>query len=315
MKRVLVTGGAGFIGSNFVIKSLKERTDLEITVLDALTYAGNLENLKPVESRIKFVHGDIRDKNLVEKLIPGQDLIVHFAAESHNDNSLLNPSIFIESNVVGTTNLLQAASKNSVRFHHISTDEVYGDLALGSGEKFTEESPYKPSSPYSASKAASDLLVLAWVRSFGLRATISNCSNNYGPNQNWEKFIPNSIKHLVLGKKPPLYGNGRNVRDWIHVDDHTAGVWAVIEKGQIGETYLLGANNERSNIEVLEAILREFEMEEAYFEFVEDRKGHDLRYAINASKVMSELGWNPVHTNFETNIKELVKIYSPLVTK
>ncbi len=312
MKKVLVTGGAGFIGSNFVLKSVKDRPEIAITVLDSLTYAGNLENLSSVKDTITFIHGDIRDVATVEKAVQGQDLIVHFAAESHNDNSLKNPGIFVETNVVGTANLITAAVKYNVRFHHISTDEVYGDLPLDSKKKFTEDTPYNPSSPYSASKAASDMLVRAWVRSFGLKATITNCSNNYGPNQHSEKFIPTIIRHLAAGRKPPIYGNGTNVRDWIHVDDHTEGVWSVVNKGVIGETYLLGANNERSNKQVLAAVLHQFGLAEDFFEYVADRKGHDLRYAIDASKAREELGWNPSNTNFDQNIKELVKLYSKL---
>ena len=309
MKKVLVTGGAGFIGSNFVNKSLRDRPDLEITVLDALTYAGKLSNLDPVKEQITFIQGDIRDANLVSKVVAGQDLIVHFAAESHNDNSLKNPILFVETNVVGTANLVVAAAKKDIRFHHISTDEVYGDLPLGSTEKFTEETPYNPSSPYSASKAASDMLVRSWVRSFGLSATITNCSNNYGPNQHSEKLIPNTISHVLAGKKPPVYGNGKNVRDWIHVDDHTDGVWAAIERGAIGETYLLGANNERSNLEVVSRILVELGKEQDWFEFVEDRPGHDLRYAIDSSRAQTELGWIRVATDFEANIREIVELY------
>jgi dTDP-glucose 4,6-dehydratase len=309
MKKVLVTGGAGFIGSNFVVKSLRDRPELDITVLDSLTYAGNLENLAEVQDSITFIHGDIRDVASVEQAVQGQDLIVHFAAESHNDNSLKNPGLFVETNVVGTANLITAAVKYNVRFHHISTDEVYGDLPLDSKEKFTEETPYNPSSPYSASKAASDMLVRAWVRSFGLRATITNCSNNYGANQHSEKFIPTIIRHLTAGQRPPIYGDGTNVRDWIHVDDHTDGVWAVVNKGLIGETYLLGANNERSNKQVLTAILHQFGLAEDFFEYVADRQGHDLRYAIDASKARERLGWDPSYTHFDQNIQELVKLY------
>ena len=306
MKRVLVTGGAGFIGSNFVVKSLQDKPDLEITVLDALTYAGKRTNLDPVLDKIRFVEGNIQDPALVDQILEGQDLIVHFAAESHNDNSLLNPQLFVNTNVLGTSNLITAAVKHDVRFHHISTDEVYGDLPLESTDKFTEDTPYNPSSPYSSSKAASDMLVRAWVRSFGLRATITNCSNNYGPNQHSEKLIPNTISHILAGKKPPVYGNGKNVRDWIHVDDHTDGVWAAIERGSIGETYLLGANNERSNLDVVRQILVELSKDPDWIEFVEDRPGHDLRYAINASKAKRELGWQAKHTEFIGNISEIV---------
>jgi dTDP-glucose 4,6-dehydratase len=306
MKRVLVTGGAGFIGSNFVAKSLKDYPDLEITVLDALTYAGDVSNLAPVMQKIKFVEGNILDSGLVDRLFAEQDLVVHFAAESHNDNSLKNPMLFVETNVLGTANLLSAAVKQDVRFHHISTDEVYGDLPLDSKDKFTEDTPYNPSSPYSSSKAASDMLVRAWVRSFGLQATITNCSNNYGPNQHSEKLIPNTISHVLAGKKPPVYGNGKNVRDWIHVDDHTDGVWAAIERGKIGETYLLGANNERSNLEVVRQVLTELGKEPDWFEFVEDRPGHDWRYAIDASRASRELGWQAKRTEFIGNISEIV---------
>jgi len=310
MKRVLVTGAAGFIGSNFVVKSLKDKPGLDITVLDSLTYAGSLTNLSSVQDAITFIQGDIRDGATVDKAVQCQDLIVHFAAESHNDNSLKSPALFVETNVVGTGNLISAAVKYDVRFHHISTDEVYGDLPLDSMEKFTEDTPYNPSSPYSASKAASDMLVRAWVKSFGLRATITNCSNNYGPNQHAEKFIPTIIRHLAAGKKPPIYGDGTNVRDWIHVDDHTDGVWSAINKGVNGETYLLGANNERSNKQVLAAVLHQFGLAEDFFEYVADRRGHDIRYAIDASKARTELRWNPSYTNFDQNIKELVKLYS-----
>ncbi len=308
MKKVLVTGGAGFIGSNFVVKSLNDNPELDITILDSLTYAGNLKNLASVKDAITFIQGDIRDAASVEQAVQGQDLIVHFAAESHNDNSLKNPGLFVETNVVGTANLISAAVKYDVRFHHISTDEVYGDLPLDSNEKFTEETPYNPSSPYSASKAASDLLVRAWVRSFGLRATITNCSNNYGSNQHLEKLIPSTIAHIQSGKKPLLYGDGLNVRDWIHVDDHTDGVWAAIDRGTIGETYLLGANNERSNREVVSQLLVEFDKDPAGFQFVMDRPGHDRRYAIDASKAMSQLSWVPSKTNFKQNLREIVAI-------
>jgi dTDP-glucose 4,6-dehydratase len=306
MKKVLVTGGAGFIGSNFVVKTLKDRPALEITVLDSLTYAGTLENLAEVKDSIRFIHGDIRDAAAVDEAVEGQDLIVHFAAESHNDNSLKSPGLFVETNVLGTANLISAAVKYDVRFHHISTDEVYGDLPLESNKKFTEETSYNPSSPYSASKAASDMLVRAWVRSFGLRATITNCSNNYGPNQHHEKLIPNTIKQILEGKKPPVYGNGENIRDWIHVDDHTDGVWAAIERGKVGETYLLGANNERSNLEVVCQILVQLGKAPDWIEFVKDRPGHDLRYAIDASRAKRELGWHSKRTEFLGNISEIV---------
>jgi len=309
VNRVLVTGAAGFIGSNFVIKSLRERPDLNFVVLDALTYAGQQENLSSVLAGIEFIHGTICNPDLVNELVKRSDLVVHFAAESHNDNSLKNPGLFVETNITGTYNLIQAAAKHQVRYHHISTDEVYGDLPLDSAERFTEDSVYRPSSPYSASKAASDLLVRAWVRSFDLAATISNCSNNFGPNQHLEKFVPNTINHLIQGKKPPVYGTGLNIRDWIHVDDHIAGVWAAIENGKIGETYLLGANCERSNLEVVQALLKVFDLSDDYFDFVPDRKGHDLRYAINPAKANQELTWSARRVDFEKELTELVDIY------
>jgi dTDP-glucose 4,6-dehydratase len=268
-----------------------------------------MENLEGLEGRCAFVEGNILNSELVDTLVSQSDVVVHFAAESHNDNSLKNPILFVETNVVGTANLVSAAVKQGVRFHHVSTDEVYGDLPLGSTEKFTEQTPYSPSSPYSASKAASDMLVRAWVRSFGLRATITNCSNNYGPNQHSEKLIPNTISYILAGKKPPVYGNGKNVRDWIHVDDHTDGVWAAIERGEIGETYLLGATNERSNLEVVRQILGELDKDLDWFEFVDDRPGHDLRYAIDSTRAKTELGWLPVATDFEPNIREIVELY------
>lgn len=289
--KVLVTGGAGFIGSNFVTRSISTRSDIEITVLDALTYAGDERNLEEVSSQIEFVHGDIRDAHIVDSLVADSDLVVHFAAESHNDNSLKSPQVFIDTNVMGTFNLVQAAAKNETRFHHISTDEVFGDLALDSTEKFTRDSPYRPSSPYSASKAASDHLVRAWSRSFGLRATISNCSNNFGLHQHPEKLIPKVIDALLQGKRPQIYGTGLNVRDWIHVDDHTDGIWAVLDSGIIGQTYLLGANQELSNLEVVEIIASALGKEGTEVELISDRPGHDRRYAIDTSNVFEELGW------------------------
>lgn len=307
--KILVTGGAGFIGSNFVHRTLSTRPETEIVVLDALTYAGRISNLQDLKDQIEFVHGNILEDELVNKLVSEVDLVVHFAAESHNDNSLANPRPFVETNIVGTFNILQACVKYDVRLHHISTDEVFGDLELDDSSKFTTDTPYNPSSPYSATKASSDLLVRAWVRSFGLKATISNCSNNYGPRQHQEKFIPRTILLSANGIKPKVYGNGSNVRDWIHVDDHNDGVWAVIDKGQIGETYLLGANGERSNLQVVKAILNELRLPEDFIEFVDDRPGHDMRYAVDGSKTTAELGWKPRFESFEHGISEIVKHY------
>ena len=245
--QILVTGGAGFIGSNFVHLTLAQRPDAQITVLDALTYAGTKASLDGVLDKITFVEGDIADAELVDRLVGEADLVVHFAAESHNDNSLANPWPFVQTNLIGTYTLLEAVRKHNVRYHHVSTDEVYGDLELDDPERFSESTPYNPSSPYSSTKAGSDLLVRAWVRSFGVQATISNCSNNYGPRQHVEKFIPRQITNVIDGVRPKLYGAGLNVRDWIHVDDHNTGVWAIIDRGQIGETYLIGADGEVNN--------------------------------------------------------------------
>lgn len=307
--KVLVTGGAGFIGSNFVRRTLETRADVEITVLDALTYAGRMSNLAGLDGKYKFVQGDICDSALVDSLVSKTDVVVHFAAESHNDNSLKSPKPFIETNIIGTFELIQACVKHDVRYHHISTDEVFGDLPLGTPEKFTRETPYNPSSPYSASKASSDHLVRSWARSFGLKATISNCSNNYGPYQHEEKFIPRTILLLASGIKPKIYGNGENVRDWIHVDDHNDGVWAVLDRGELGETYLLGADNQRSNLQVVAAILEAMGKPADFIEHVTDRPGHDLRYAIDASATISELGWSPKLNSFEEKLSEVIDFY------
>jgi dTDP-glucose 4,6-dehydratase len=308
--KVVVTGGAGFIGSNFVRRTLATRPDVKITVLDSLTYAGRLSNLEGLEGKYEFVQGDICNPEIVESVVSRADVVVHFAAESHNDNSLKSPRPFIETNVFGTFELIQACVKHNVRMHHVSTDEVFGDLALEGADKFTRDTPYNPSSPYSASKASSDHLVRAWVRSFGLKATISNCSNNFGPYQHEEKLIPRMIGLINSGAKPELYGNGANVRDWIHVDDHNDGVWAVIDKGVIGQTYLLGADNQRSNLQVVQALLDVMGKPKDWIEFIRDRPGHDLRYAIDASATEAELGWKPKHGNFEEKLAETVRFYS-----
>lgn len=308
--RLLVTGGAGFIGSNFVIRTRLIRPDVQITVLDSLTYAGNLENLASVLNEIKFARGSITDNAQVEKLVSESDVVVHFAAESHNDNSLRNPNIFFETNVMGTLNIANACVKFDVRLHHISTDEVFGDLPLNSLEEFTLEAPYNPSSPYSASKASSDHIIRSWVRSFGLRATISNCSNNYGPNQHWEKLIPFTIKTVLEGGRPKVYGNGLNVRDWIHVDDHTDGIWRAVEGGEIGETYLFGARNQLSNLMVVSSILNQMGRDKSEFELVSDRPGHDLRYAIDPSYAEQSLNWHPQHSSLIAALPGLVSFYS-----
>lgn len=306
--RVLVTGGAGFIGANFVHQTVRERPDATVTVLDALTYAGHAGSIAGLE-RVELVVGDVADAELVDRLVARHDLVVHFAAESHNDNSLRDPSPFVRTNVVGTFTLLEAVRRHGVRYHHVSTDEVYGDLELDDPAKFTPETPYNPSSPYSATKASSDLLVRAWVRSFGVQATISNCSNNYGPYQHVEKFIPRQITNLVDGVRPRLYGAGRNVRDWIHVDDHNSAVWTIIERGRIGETYLIGADGELSNLEVVQMILAEFGLAPDDFDHVTDRAGHDLRYAIDATRLRDELGWTPRYTSFADGLHATVEWY------
>lgn len=311
--RILVTGGAGFIGSNFVRRTLKIRPEVQVTVLDSLTYAGRIDNLKGLDGQFDFVNGDIRNAALVDSLVSGVDAIVHFAAESHNDNSFHSPKPFIETNIIGTFELIQACVRHNVRFHHISTDEVFGDLPLEGMEKFNRDTPYNPSSPYSSSKASSDLLVRAWTRSFGLQATISNCSNNYGPFQHEEKFIPRTILLAAAGLKPKVYGDGLNVRDWIHVDDHNDGVWAILDHGEIGQTYLLGANGERNNLQVVRAVLKSLGLPEDFIEFVKDRPGHDLRYAIDASATVSELGWEPSIPTFEDGLPGVIDHYVGLV--
>ena len=310
---LIVTGGAGFVGSNFV-HYVVTHTDYSVTVLDALTYAGNEANLEGLpEDRVHLVVGDVADREatraLVESLDPETDAVVHFAAESHNDRSLSDPAVFVRSNIVGTFALLEAVREFGVRLHHVSTDEVYGDLPLEVERRFTEDSPYRPSSPYSATKASSDLLVRAWTRSFGVRSTISICSNNYGPRQHVEKFIPRQITNLLDGVRPRLFGDGANVRDWIHVDDHSSAVLAILERGRIGETYLVGAKCERSNREVARVILEAFGRDGDDIDFVADRPGHDVRYALDARRLEDELGWRPRHRDFDAGIRETIEWY------
>ncbi|MGV8970442.1 MAG: dTDP-glucose 4,6-dehydratase [Microbacteriaceae bacterium] len=307
--KILVTGGAGFIGSNFVHYVLAT-TDHEVTVLDKLTYAGNRASLDglPAE-RFTFVHGDICDAALVDSLFASHDAVVHYAAESHNDNSLDDPRPFLDTNIVGTFTLLEAARKHGTRYHHISTDEVYGDLELDDPSRFTEETPYNPSSPYSATKAGSDLLVRAWVRSFGVKATISNCSNNYGPYQHVEKFIPRQITNVLRGDRPKLYGSGENVRDWIHANDHSSAVLRILDAGAIGETYLIGADGEHNNKFVVELILSQLGQPADAYDLVGDRPGHDLRYAIDYTKLRTELGWTPEYSDFEAGLAATIQWY------
>ncbi|NLL33596.1 dTDP-glucose 4,6-dehydratase [Enterococcus cecorum] len=319
MKKIIVTGGAGFIGSNFVHYVVNNHPEVHVTVLDKLTYAGNKANLAGLpEDRVQLVVGDIADAKLVDELVKDTDAVVHYAAESHNDNSLKDPFPFVQTNLIGTYTLIEACRKHNVRFHHVSTDEVYGDLPLredlpghgeGEGEKFTDKTPYNPSSPYSSTKAGSDLLVKAWVRSFGLKATISNCSNNYGPYQHIEKFIPRQITNILSGIRPKLYGDGKNVRDWIHTNDHSSAVWAILTKGRIGETYLIGADGEKNNKEVIELILELMGQDPKAYDHVNDRPGHDLRYAIDSTKLREELGWQPQFTNFKDGLADTIKWY------
>ncbi|WP_068426594.1 dTDP-glucose 4,6-dehydratase [Piscicoccus intestinalis] len=305
----LVTGGVGFIGSNFV-RHVLNTCDASVTVLDKLTYAGDRRTLDGLDpGRCSLVVGDIADAALVDELVPRHDVVVHFAAESHNDNSLREPWPFVHTNLVGTYTLLEAVRRHDVRFHHISTDEVYGDLELDDPGKFTAATPYNPSSPYSSTKAGSDLLVRAWVRSFGVRATISNCSNNYGPYQHVEKFIPRQITNVIDGVRPRLYGAGANVRDWIHAEDHSSAVLRIIETGRIGATYLIGADGEKDNKSVVELILTLMDRPADAYDHVTDRAGHDLRYAIDASALRDELGWRPAHPDFESGLADTIAWY------
>lgn len=305
---LLITGGAGFIGSNFIHYILKKYSDYQIVNLDLLTYCGNLENLKEIESNpnYKFIKGDICDLQLVDDLVKDSDAIVHFAAASHVDRSILDSAPFIKTNILGTVNLLNAANKYKKRFHYISTDEVFG--SLGKTGYFSENSVYDPHNPYSASKAASDHLVRAYFHTHGLPITITNCSNNYGRYQFPEKLIPLFVTNLLEGKKVPVYGDGLNVRDWLYVDDHCEAIDLVLHKGKIGETYCVGGNEERTNLEITHKILEILGFGEEKIEHIEDRKGHDKRYAIDASKIKEELGWEPKY-NFDKAMKETVNWY------
>ena len=312
--RFLITGGAGFIGSNFLHYSVNKYPNDYFVCLDALTYAGNYENLKPIENKknFKFVKGDIRDIDLIDKLFEEErfDIVINFAAESHVDNSIKNPNLFVDTNIIGTMVLLNAAKKYGVkRFHQVSTDEVYGDLPLDRPDLiFTEEAPIHPSSPYSASKAGADLQVLAYARTFDLPVTISRCSNNYGPYQFPEKLIPVVISKALNNENIPVYGKGENVRDWIHVHDHNVGVDLIVRKGVPGQVYNLGGHSERTNLEVVKIILKQLNKPESLITFVTDRLGHDKRYAIDSSKVENELNWSRTY-KFEDGIKETIDWY------
>jgi dTDP-glucose 4,6-dehydratase len=308
--RILVTGGAGFIGSNFVHYWLKNHPGDEVMVLDKLTYAGNLENLAGVKDRITFVRGDICDEAAVEKTMKGTDVVVHFAAESHVDRSIKDPDVFIKTNVLGTGVLLRAAKACGVkRFHHVSTDEVFGQIPLESKEKWTEQSSYNPRSPYSASKAASDHLVRAYFHTYNLPVTISNCANNIGPYMFPEKLVPLAVTNLLEGKKIPVYTPGNQVREWLYVEDHCRGIEAILQKGKIGETYFIGPDNpEVSNLEIVKKILAIMGRGEDMMEFVTDRPGHDQKYALDHSKITSELGWQPKY-NLDEALKLTVEWY------
>jgi dTDP-glucose 4,6-dehydratase len=309
VQRVLVTGGAGFVGSALV-HHLVAHTDVRVTVLDKLTYAASPASLADLPSdRFELVVGDVADAGLVDPLVAAHDTVVHLAAESHNDNALDDPAPFVHTNLVGTFTLLEAVRRHDARLHHVSTDEVHGELALGVPDRFTEESAYRPSSPYSASKAGADHLVRAWVRSFGVRATISTCSNNYGPWQHVEKFVPRQVTEVLEGRRPKVFGTGANVRDWIHAADHASAVLAILERGRIGETYLVGADGERSNLDVVRLLLRILGRAEDDYELVADRPGHDLRYAIDATKLRTELGWTPRYADLAAGLEETVRWY------
>lgn len=312
--RVVVTGGAGFIGANFVHTLLDDHPEVDVHVLDAFTYAANEKSLTNVTEdqakRLTITRGDVSDFELVDEVVKNADAVVHFAAESHNDNSISGPAPFIQTNIMGTFSILEAVRKHGTRLHHVSTDEVYGDLELDDPAKFTVETPYNPSSPYSASKAGSDMLVRAWIRTYGIAATISNCSNNYGPYQHIEKFIPRMITNRLVGIRPRLYGEGANVRDWIHVLDHNDAVWEILKRGTIGDTYLIGADGEANNKEVVHMINEIMGHPHDDYDHVADRAGHDLRYAIDASKLNEELGWYPKFTSFREGLEETVAWYT-----
>lgn len=303
--KVLVTGGCGFIGSHFVEHTLKNRPHDEVIVFDKMTYAAEAGRELVQSLGVRVIEGNIADGISIQKALENVDLVVNFAAETHNDNSILRPQEFFDTNVMGTLELAKACLSSQARLHHVSTDEVFGDLPLAGGGKFTESSPYRPSSPYSASKAAADHIVRSWVRTFGLKATISNCSNNFGPRQHSEKLIPKTIETLRSGGIATLYGSGNNIRDWIHVLDHVEGIWAVIDHGEIGSTYLLGASCEKTNLEVVGMLNEIWGYPADRIEFVNDRPGHDLRYAIDWSRANKDLGWAPKRLDMRSELASL----------
>lgn len=308
--KIVVTGAAGFIGSSFC-RYVLDKTNYSLVGFDSLTYAANQLSIQDLlGKRFQLVVGDLNDTSLLTDTLSKADVVVNFAAETHNDISIEFPERFVDSNIRGTFSLLEAVRDTGIRLHHVSTDEVYGDLPLLGNEQFTESTPYNPSSPYSASKASSDMLVRSWVRTYKVAATISNCSNNYGPRQHVEKFIPRQITEVLDGRPPKLYGSGANVRDWIHVDDHCQAVLRVVELGRLGETYLIGSRNQRSNIDVVRTILRVMGKGEDLIEFVEDRPGHDLRYAIDPTKFEREIGWERSTREFESSLEETISWYA-----
>ena len=318
MKKMLITGGAGFIGSNFIHYILSKYNDYQVINLDKLTYAANLDNLKDIEDNknYRFIHGDIADQEFIFKLFENEkfDIVINFAAESHVDNSILNPQIFTITNILGTQVLLDACRKYNIkRFHQVSTDEVYGELPLDDNSiLFTEKTPLNPSSPYSASKASADMLVKSYYRTYSLPITISRCSNNYGPYQHLEKLIPLMISKAINNDNLPVYGNGLNVRDWLHVYDHCTAIDLIIHEGEIGEIYNIGGNNEKSNIDVVKIILKELGKSEKLIKYVNDRPGHDLRYAIDSTKIKTTLNWKPVYS-FEKGILDTIKWYTKML--
>ena len=318
MKKMLITGGAGFIGSNFIHYILSKYNDYQVINLDKLTYAANLDNLKDIEDNknYRFIHGDIADQEFIFKLFENEkfDIVINFAAESHVDNSILNPQIFTITNILGTQVLLDACRKYNIkRFHQVSTDEVYGELPLDDNSiLFTEKTPLNPSSPYSASKASADMLVKSYYRTYSLPITISRCSNNYGPYQHLEKLIPLMISKAINNDNLPVYGNGLNVRDWLHVYDHCTAIDLIIHEGKIGEIYNIGGNNEKSNIDVVKIILKELVKSEKLIKYVNDRPGHDLRYAIDSTKIKTTLNWKPVYS-FEKGILDTIKWYTKML--
>ena len=318
MKKMLITGGAGFIGSNFIHYILSKYNDYQVINLDKLTYAANLDNLKDIEDNknYRFIHEDMADQEFIFKLFENEkfDIVINFAAESHVDNSILNPQIFTITNILGTQVLLDACRKYNIkRFHQVSTDEVYGELPLDDNSiLFTEKTPLNPSSPYSASKASADMLVKSYYRTYSLPITISRCSNNYGPYQHLEKLIPLMISKAINNDNLPVYGNGLNVRDWLHVYDHCTAIDLIIHEGKIGEIYNIGGNNEKSNIDVVKIILKELGKSEKLIKYVNDRPGHDLRYAIDSTKIKTSLNWKPVYS-FEKGILDTIKWYTKML--